>query len=220
MRDAETGFLYLRARSYDPQSASFLTPDPVVTATRAPYGYAASNPVMNHDPLGLYCLTGVAGHDQSGNEICNGASELRDNVVNNRGKIATAFAIAGCVAQPELCAVLTAGALAVRVQQRGLGSDQLLENGVDIGLTAATFGLVSTPASLAEEGGTLPTYLTSPEELATTGPATFAPADLNLAQKGVLRVGVATPDIAALTGDILRGEPQSAEGAMGASGGC
>lgn len=51
--DVETGFQYLQARYYDPATAQFLTRDPLLTTTRAPYSYAGNNPVNASDPSGL-----------------------------------------------------------------------------------------------------------------------------------------------------------------------
>jgi RHS repeat-associated protein len=50
---ADTGLIYLRARVYDPQTAQFLTRDPIEAISRAPYGYAKSNPTSNQDNTGL-----------------------------------------------------------------------------------------------------------------------------------------------------------------------
>jgi RHS repeat-associated protein len=62
--DAETGFLYLRARYYDPATGQFLTRDPAVAITLSPYGYVAGNPVNASDPSGLHVACG--GVDNSG----------------------------------------------------------------------------------------------------------------------------------------------------------
>lgn len=51
--DAETGFQYLRVRYYDPSTGVFITMDPAVSMTMAPYGYAADNPLNALDPSGL-----------------------------------------------------------------------------------------------------------------------------------------------------------------------
>jgi RHS repeat-associated protein len=50
--DADTGLIYLRARDYDPSTAQFLTQDPEVASTFAPYTYAGDNPVTQSDPTG------------------------------------------------------------------------------------------------------------------------------------------------------------------------
>lgn len=48
-----TGYLYLRARYYDPATAQFLTRDPLEATTGNPYGYTDGNPLQYTDPLGL-----------------------------------------------------------------------------------------------------------------------------------------------------------------------
>ncbi len=50
---SDTGLIYMRARVYDPSTAQFLSVDPIVAATRAPYNYAGDNPVNIGDPTGL-----------------------------------------------------------------------------------------------------------------------------------------------------------------------
>lgn len=49
----DTGLIYLRARTYDPATAQFLTVDPAVALTREPYAYGGDNPVNRRDPDGL-----------------------------------------------------------------------------------------------------------------------------------------------------------------------
>ncbi len=58
-RDTETGFTYLRARYYDPDTATFLSRDPLETTTREPYAYVGGNPLNNTDPTGLYFGEGL-----------------------------------------------------------------------------------------------------------------------------------------------------------------
>ncbi|WP_345186083.1 RHS repeat-associated core domain-containing protein, partial [Microbacterium panaciterrae] len=50
--DAETGFLYLIHRYYDPATALFLSVDALVAKTLTAYGYASNNPLNALDPLG------------------------------------------------------------------------------------------------------------------------------------------------------------------------
>jgi RHS repeat-associated protein len=49
---SDTGLIYLRARAYDPTTAQFLTVDPLVGATGAPYNYTGDNPLNYGDSSG------------------------------------------------------------------------------------------------------------------------------------------------------------------------
>lgn len=49
----DTGLVYLRARDYDPATAQMLSVDPREMETRAPYTFAADNPLSQGDPSGL-----------------------------------------------------------------------------------------------------------------------------------------------------------------------
>jgi RHS repeat-associated protein len=51
--NSDAGLVYLRNRVYDPATAQFLSEDPLVPTTRAPYNYASDNPVNGGDPTGL-----------------------------------------------------------------------------------------------------------------------------------------------------------------------
>jgi RHS repeat-associated protein len=54
--------IYMRARTYDPSTAQFLTVDPALGRTGEPYGYATDNPINATDATGLdvdsFCLQG------------------------------------------------------------------------------------------------------------------------------------------------------------------
>ena len=52
----DTGLIYMRACTYDPATAQFLSVDPLVAITRAPYSYAFDNPLIFNDPTGLESL--------------------------------------------------------------------------------------------------------------------------------------------------------------------
>ena len=54
--DTETGYQFLRARYYDPNTGQFLTRDPEIRSTHDSYSYARSNPAGLSDPLGLFRL--------------------------------------------------------------------------------------------------------------------------------------------------------------------
>ena len=48
-----TGLVYLLHRYYDPSTGQFLSVDPLVGLTQAPYSYAGNDPVNGSDPSGL-----------------------------------------------------------------------------------------------------------------------------------------------------------------------
>lgn len=52
-RNQSTGLIYLRARTYDPATAQFLSVDPIVDQTGEAYGYAGGDPVNFGDPSGM-----------------------------------------------------------------------------------------------------------------------------------------------------------------------
>lgn len=49
----DTSLVYMRARTHDPATAQFLSVDPLVKLTRAPYNYTQDNPLNESDPTGL-----------------------------------------------------------------------------------------------------------------------------------------------------------------------
>jgi RHS repeat-associated protein len=48
-----TGIIYLVNRYYSPTTGQFISVDPEIAQTLAPYGYADGNPITNTDPTGL-----------------------------------------------------------------------------------------------------------------------------------------------------------------------
>jgi RHS repeat-associated protein len=72
--DDESSTYWMRARYYDPNTASFLTKDPLVTQTRLPYGYVYGNPVNATDPSGLFWGEGT---------LNKGASLIVDHAPND-----------------------------------------------------------------------------------------------------------------------------------------
>jgi RHS repeat-associated protein len=103
--DSESGFLYLRARYYDPQTAQFISRDPEVSRTREPYQYVSGDPLNSRDLSGLDCgwlspwdcVTSIASTVAAG--VATVASGVGGALVNtldyctaNAGNIATCSA--------------------------------------------------------------------------------------------------------------------------------
>jgi uncharacterized protein RhaS with RHS repeats len=53
---------YSVRRYYDPQTGQFISVDPAVDQTEAPYAYVNGDPVDGADPLGLGCFLGICTH--------------------------------------------------------------------------------------------------------------------------------------------------------------
>jgi len=51
--DLESGYLYLRARYYDPTTAQFISEDPLTRQTPSPFSYAGDDPLDKIDPNGM-----------------------------------------------------------------------------------------------------------------------------------------------------------------------
>jgi RHS repeat-associated protein len=58
--DAETGFVYLRARYYDPATGQFLSRDPLAAITGSAYGYVFGDPLNGIDPSGMVSVWSIA----------------------------------------------------------------------------------------------------------------------------------------------------------------
>lgn len=78
--DPETGFVYLRARYYDPVTGQYITRDPLTPITQEPYSYANDNPINDADPTGLLTLFGykLPTHEQ----LVNGVNGFLDGFTN------------------------------------------------------------------------------------------------------------------------------------------
>jgi RHS repeat-associated protein len=75
---ASSGLIYLRARTYDPKTAQFLSVDPASEVSREPYAYSADNPITRGDATGLLCgaeQLGISLGGPSCKEIAHGAEE-------------------------------------------------------------------------------------------------------------------------------------------------
>jgi RHS repeat-associated protein len=94
----DTGLIYMRARVYDPATAQFLTVDPAVAVTEAPYNYAEDNPLNQQDRTGLssegevclgpfcYPVPSPPSLPQAGQEILEGAEWFGKGVAEGAQK--------------------------------------------------------------------------------------------------------------------------------------
>jgi RHS repeat-associated protein len=108
-RSADTGLIYLRARTYDPATAQFLTRDPWVGITGEPYSYASDNPLTWSDPTGrcgVFCIGGIV---LGGVAIATGVGEVVGATVAvgetavSLGAVSTAAGLAGAGADLKEC---------------------------------------------------------------------------------------------------------------------
>jgi RHS repeat-associated protein len=92
----DTGLIYMRARTYDPSTGQFLSVDPLVSISGAPYNYAGDNPVNYGDSLGLL-WTPVAGGIGGADAACGATIEVPGLDVGTCGAagIATGAAAVG-----------------------------------------------------------------------------------------------------------------------------
>ncbi len=104
--DAETGFVHLRSRYYDPATALFLTVDPLSDISGTPYAYANDNPLNWVDPNGQWSILGaIAGG------LLAGAAVIVSAVVEvGTGGAATPAVVAGDVALWGVVGYLVGGA--------------------------------------------------------------------------------------------------------------
>jgi RHS repeat-associated protein len=93
---SDTGLIYLRNRVYDPKTAQFLTVDPLVSISGAPYNYAGDNPLTYGDSLGLL-WTPLAGGAGGADAACGATFEIPGVDVGTCGAagIATGAAVIG-----------------------------------------------------------------------------------------------------------------------------
>jgi RHS repeat-associated protein len=117
--------IYMRARTYDPSTAQFLSTDPAVGVSGEPYTYASDNPANFSDPTGLatsftLCgccppLTGpVSGPlvSQDGTAVSrSGTSDADAFIFVGKGALVVATSAAFAIILPEAGAVYGLGAV-------------------------------------------------------------------------------------------------------------
>lgn len=164
--DPETGLLYLVNRYYDPQTAQFLSVDPLVGITQSPFGYVYDDPINGTDPLGLGCgifsfvctaASYVVHHPLQTVGIVTGVAAAATGV----GAVVEAAGITSAVAAGASVAEASAGALAYGTTAAVTGAAAtFLDNGAchsgdtaacfgrDLGAVGAITGTIATPGAL------------------------------------------------------------------------
>jgi RHS repeat-associated protein len=144
----DTGLIYLRARTYDPATAQFLSVDPANEQTHQPYTYASDNPLNVSDPTGK-CGVGSVGEalesiNPLSEENCayQGTKAVVEAIGANAGTISQVTAIAaGTLALVPGAQPLAAALVAVSAASGAYVAGQEAANGD--ALAAALDGLGS-----------------------------------------------------------------------------
>jgi RHS repeat-associated protein len=154
---SDTGLIYMRARTYDPSTAQFLTRDPWGAITGEPYTYTSDNPLNGDDPTGLSGLFGTGLGPNIGPDINWG--EVAVPIAEGVGTVAAcATPYVDIVTCPEAITAVTAVNIGVNdvneydAAVSGCPVGQYLESdGFELataGLGLLTYGTLST----AEKG--------------------------------------------------------------------
>jgi len=165
--DPESGLIYMRARSYDPATAQFLTVDPLVSFTGDAYTYISDNPVNGTDPNGAVCLSaGCLWNDtKKGGKALASAGKTATKVIHAAASVATtAFGACAVIAglsgvgdagPAEACAALAGASSAVQVASGAILYATGNESGTDFGLDVASGLLGGAGYSLARLSSSL-----------------------------------------------------------------
>jgi RHS repeat-associated protein len=160
----DTGLIYMRARTYDPSTAQFLTRDPWVSLTGEPYSYAEDNPLNRADPSGRCGLVCIGGIVLGGVAVATGVGEVAGAAVVigdatvSLGTVSAATGALGAVADTKECVAgdsvacigATVGGLgALGAGAVGLGyvTGEVASGATAIGLTAGGIGFLGDVAS-------------------------------------------------------------------------
>lgn len=104
----------MRARFFDPVTASFLSVDPALAQTGSPYAHASGNPLQLVDPLGLFSFS------KAWKSVKAAASATGNWIIDHKAVIIGAAAgimvTAGCLA-------ITAGAGSIACAALGGAAD-------------------------------------------------------------------------------------------------
>ena len=160
----DTGLIYLRNRTYDPATAQFLTVDPAVSITRAPYNYANDNPINYGDPTGLFSLE----------EVLSGAS----TVVTVGVCLTPGVDVAACGPAIAANAALQSGLVVASSRSSSEKAGLVLANAV-LGTGSALFSSIDTLAADQNAPGWITGYLRAAGALVPSLPSLLEPSREN-----------------------------------------
>jgi RHS repeat-associated protein len=148
--NSDTGLLYLRARSYDPSTAQFMSADPLSGETHTPYNYANDDPINLYDPTGLFSIGDVIkgaeeGVEEGAKAVGTAVKETGKFVINHPVIISAVGCTVGALAGPEVCAGAIAASYGVSTRSNieayakgEINAEQLLEKQlIDAGIAVA-----------------------------------------------------------------------------------
>lgn len=144
---SDTGLIYLRARSYDPATAQFMSTDPMEEWTHEPYTYAGDNPINRSDPFGLFPWEaiaeglGVGASCLLGPEVCVpvGLGVIDYHVIS--ADISSAET--GCSPWPSIVPALVAGGVSTLPFGGGIAAKDVWEASRTAFRIGATGGIAS-----------------------------------------------------------------------------
>jgi RHS repeat-associated protein len=149
---SDTGLVYLRARTYDPATAQFLTVDPIASITRAPYTYVNNNPLNYMDRTGL-CSIVPGSSENCFSEVPNVIGSAVESVAEHPveaggialGGVAVASGIGEVVVGGTVVAEGTLGAISAGSGAAATGLDlKACASGSGISCVGAGVGAVAS----------------------------------------------------------------------------
>ena len=123
--DAESGFVYLRARYYDPESQQFLSVDPALAWTEEAYAYVGGNPTNLRDPWGLDGCGWFPNFFDANSCVRKGLDTEAGKWVAGVGVVAAGGVVIICIAS-GVCEVAAAGAAVVGGAEAGVVAENEL----------------------------------------------------------------------------------------------
>jgi RHS repeat-associated protein len=172
---SDTGLIYLRARSYDPATAQFMSVDPLASVTGAPYNYAYDNPANAGDPTGLDVFEDI------GNGLAGGADTITGGLST---EAVEEFGI-----HPDTCSVsFQAGAILgyAGLVIPGVGEEEVTALGAR-GVLRRLLGRLSDESGAFRPFGSRPTPLTNAQATDLARWNSFTPTNQTLRGQTIFR---------------------------------